>query len=266
MQGRQKQSYDDSVMRSGIVIHNTETGMTGIVGKVQNEPKCLYVPVSLGTDDILNQTELTMLPDNCRQATTEEKKALQQSLNKAHLVWDAHKRRIMQDTLELAPGTYVRVSVLGEDMIYGVFKEIDDRGNIVLYCWADKNKGIGCSLHEVIGQRKYFQIQVIGSHARYMLNVALAKNGVQWNNRRKCLEHIVPTADSDDGIPIYYYIDDFLEVHKVQDTHKTNDHKRIMVGNYFATQEEAEEVRDCIRSILRIKSKAASPGIRKKRK
>ncbi len=266
MQERRVMSEDDSVIEAGAVIYNTETKMTGIVAKVQREPQCLYVSVSLGADGKLVQTELTMLPDDCRHATVEERRALQQALNKEHFVWDAHKRRIVEDSLELADGTYVRVSTLGENMIFGVFKGLDDKGNIILYCWADKNRNIGCSLNEVIGPKEYHQIQVIGSHARYMLNVALAKNGVQWNNRRKCLEHIVRTADSDDGIPVYYYIDDFLEVHKVQDTHKTKDHKRIMVGNYFATQEEAEEVRDCFRSILRIKSRAASPGVRKKRK
>ncbi len=259
-------SEDDSVIQPGAVIYNTETGMTGIVSKVQKEPQCLYVSVSLGSDGKLEQTELTMLPDYCRHATVEEKRALQKVLNKAHLVWDARKRRIMQDSLELADGTYVRVSTLGENMLFGVFKGFDDKGNIVLYCWADKNRNSGCSLNEVVGLREYYQIQVIGSHARYMLNVALANNGVQWNNRRKCLERIVRTADTADGIPVYYYIDDLLEVHKVQDTHKANDHKRIAVGNYFATQEEAEEVRDCFRSILRIKSRATSPGVRKKRK
>ncbi len=266
MQGRCVISEDDSVIQPGAVIYNTETKMTGVVSKVQREPQCLYVSVSLGADGKLEQTELTMLPDYCRHATVEEKRALQQALNKAHLVWDARKRRVMEDSLELADGTYVRVSTLGENMIFGVFKGFDDKGNIVLYCWADKNKKIGYSLYEVIGSREYYQIQVIGSHARYMLNVALAKNGMEWNNRRKCLEHIIPTTDSDDGIPVYYYIDDSMEVHKVQDTHKTNDQKRITVGNYFATQEEAEEVCECFRSILRIKSKAASPGVRRKRK
>lgn len=255
---------DDSEIQPGTVIYNTETGLTGIVGRVQKDPKCLFVPVSLDSDGKFAQLDLAMLPDACRPATQEEKFALQQAFNSAHLVWDAHKRRVLEDKLELSDGTYVRVSTLGENQVSGVFKEFDNQGRIVLYYWADKNHNIRYSMHEVIGPREHYQIQVIGSHARNMLNAALAANGLEWNCRRQCLEHISSVADSGDSG--YYYIDDFLEIHKVMDTHKANDHKRITVGNYFATQEEAEEVRECFLSILRIKSRAASPGVRKKRK
>ncbi len=264
MREGQETFIDHSEVHPGTVIYNTETGLIGIVGRVQENPKCLFVPVSLDSGGKFAQLDLAMLPDACRPATQEEKFALQQEFNKAHLVWDAHKRRVLENKLELSEGTYVRVSTLGENQVSGVFKEFDAEGRIVLYYWADKNQNISYSMHEVIGSREYYQIQVIGSHARNMLNAALAKNGLEWNSRRQCLEHISSAVDS--GEPGYYYIDDFMEIHKVMDTHKANDHKRITVGNYFATQEEAEEVRDCFLAILRIKSRAASPGVRKKRK
>ncbi len=151
-------------------------------------------------------------------------------------------------------------------MLAGVFKEFDEEGRIVLFCWADKNGKVGYSQHEVIGPKGNYQIQAIGSHARDMLNGALAMNGVAWNNRRLCPEYVVPTTESESGVPTYYFFDDSFEIHKVQDTRRMSDRKHITVGNYFATREEAEEVCECFRSILRLKSKAAAPGLRKARK
>lgn len=266
MQEIENRPGNHSAILPGAVIHNTETGITGIVSKVQKAPECIFVSVSLDSHGRLGPQDLTMLPYACRPATVEEKLSLQHVLNKKHLVWDAHKRRIQEDALEIASGTYVRVSTLGENMIAGVFKEFDEMGRIVLYCWADKEGRAGYSQHEVIGPKENFQIQSIGSYARNMLNRTLARNGVVWNNRRHSLEHIVPTVESEDGVPVYYYFDDCFKIHRTQDTHRLSDSRRITVGNYFATEEEAEEVCECFRVILRLKSKAAAPGIRRKRK
>ncbi len=83
MQAKQMKSYGDSPITRGKAIYNIATGLTGIVGKVQENTRCIHVPVGLDSGNRLVLSELTMPPESCRPATQEEKRALQQALNRA---------------------------------------------------------------------------------------------------------------------------------------------------------------------------------------
>ncbi len=72
---------------------------------------------------------------------------------------------------------------------------------------------------------------------------------VVWNGHLRCFErkNVSPGRRE-----FYYYLDEYLQIHRVQDTYKPRDRKRKAAGNYFATAEEVRGVQDCYLAILRL--------------
>ena len=93
-----------------------------------------------------------------------------------------------------------------------------------------------------------------------------AKEGLVWNNRRKCLEYIEDGVSANKGHRNYFYINECMDIREVQDAGKDRDRKRILAGNYFTSREKAEAVRQCFLAVLRLESKAVAPSVRKAKK
>ena len=252
------------MIKAGGVIYNQETGEVALV-RMLDEQVCFVSAKMSRNGDVTVEDVGMRLPD-CRPATAEEKVAMQRAMNNKHLVWDSYRRHIQESKFAPKNGDYVRVSILGEDIISGVFKGVDDHGNIVMYCLLRKDGTLGYSHYEVIGPKENYQFQHIGSHARLTLIDALAKESLAWNNRRKCLEYIDDGESVNKGRRNYFYINECMEIHEVQDAGKERDRKRIIAGNYFTTREKAEAVRQCFLAVLRLESKAVAPSVRKNKK
>lgn len=249
--------------KAGIAIYNEATKEWGLVSSV--EEHCFFVSARLSSaGDLITETDRSvgMNYEDCRLATFEEKVRLQQALNRRHLLWNAYRRRI--EPAEFTPkcGEYVRVSILGEDIIAGVFKRVDARGQIEMFCQLHKDGTLGYSQYETVGPATDYQFQRIGSQARINLADALAKCSVMWNSRRNCLEY-VDSPISESRRRTYFYINEQMAICEVQDTGRIRDTKRIEVGNYFLTREKAEAVRQCFQAILRMESKVVAPSSRK---
>ena len=82
---------------------------------------------------------------------------------------------------------------------------------------------------------------------------ALAKEGMQWNAEKKCIEYFPRWRQKHDKC--YYFIDSELIVSYQPDVLCKTDNNRHEAGNYFKTKEAAERVASQIREILK-KSKA----------
>ena len=252
------------MIKAGTAIYNNETKEVALVRLVDGQVCFTSVKMSLcGGVDI---EDIGMNMADCRPATLDEKIAMQKAMNSRHLVWDAYRKKVQESHFVPKSGDYIRVSILGEDVISGVYKGIDENGDIMMFCQLRKDGTLGYSQYEVVGPQENYQFQRIGSHSRLSLIDALAKEGLVWNNRRRCLEYV----DKDDlsvlGHRRYFYINECMEIREVQDAGKVSDRKRIAIGNYFTTREKAEAVRQCFLAVLRLESKAVAPSVRKAKK
>ena len=84
-----KDSTGGSSIRKGMVVFNGGTSETGLVGDVTGN--CVSVPVRMTAGRELVTDDAVMFLNDCREASAEQKIALQRLLNEGHLAWD--KRR-----------------------------------------------------------------------------------------------------------------------------------------------------------------------------
>ena len=207
----------------GLAVFNEATLETGLVGDVSGE--CISVPVRVAADKQLLTDDVVMPLKDCREADTEQKIALQRLLNKRHLVWDRRK------------------GALSESMY------IPKDGNLVLYCLMEEDGTLRHSLHEEIGVAENWQITPIGTSARSRFADALHREGIVWNGRLKRLEPLEMHINRGGK---YYYLNDVLEICECRDSSRPSDRKRLECGNYFRERKDAELVRDCVRSIVKL--------------
>lgn len=76
----------------------------------------------------------------------------------------------------------------------------------------------------------------------------MKEQGLCWNAEKKCVEKIRWRAEDRCR---YFYIDSCLKVCTTADFRYTEDEERWEVGNYFQTEEEAEEAAKSAKEILR---------------
>lgn len=244
----------DKIRRGGTIV-NCVTSEIGVAGNIVND--CVVVTVRCTGDGKLCEEEVVMHLKDCRPATLKEKKVLQRLLNDRHLLWDMRHCRLKRNDYVPQNGARVQLSTLGEEVVIGVFKEIDAKGRIVMYCMMRPGERPVYSMHEVAGSAADFQIQPVGSTARMKLDRALVAEGVVWNGHLRSMEVAVNRRLREQ---VYYYLNELFNICEVRDAYKPRDRKRLAVGNYFATREAAESVQECFMSILRIRHNAEVEG------
>ena len=102
---------------------------------------------------------------------------------------------------------------------------------------------------EILGAADEYQFQPIGSSARNKLSKAMEAAHVVWNGHLRCFEL---NKISPERREYYYYLDEYFQIRRVQDTYKPRDRKRKAAGNYFATVEEVRGIQECYLAILRM--------------
>lgn len=244
-------------IRKGYAIVNRATSEIGVAGNISDG--CVVVPVRCTAEGTLCDEEVVMPLGDCRPADREEKRVLQRLLNANRLLWDMRRCRLKRNDYIPKNGARVQLSTLGEEVIIGVFKEVDSDGRIVMYGMMHQGKRPVYSMHEVAGNAGDFQIQPVGSTARMKLDRALAAEGVVWNGHLRSMEI---TGNRLSREQVYYYLNEFFEVCEVKDAYKPRDRRRLDAGNYFSSREAAENVRACFISILRMRHKAETEGRR----
>lgn len=248
-QKKQPEDSDPSVsgIRKGLAAANMKTGEFGMVSRVEND--CVVMPIRCTVDGILCQEEVVMPKSDCRPASSEQKTILQRLFNGRRLCWDPRKTVVKVNDFLPADGERIRVSVLGEPVATGIFRRIDGQGRAVFYCLLMENGSLRCNTTEILGAVDNYQFQPIGSTARNKLSKAMEAANVVWNGHQRCFErkNVSPGRRE-----FYYYLDEYFQIRKVQDTYKPRDRKRKAAGNYFATVEEAHSIQECFLAILRL--------------
>lgn len=242
-------------IRRGCAVVNLATSEIGVVGDIADG--CVAVAVRRTADGKLCEEEVVMRLGDCRPASLEEKRVLQRLLNGRGLLWDMRHRRLKRNGYVPREGARVQLSTLGEEVVIGIFREIDARGRVVMYCMMRPGERPAYSTREVVGAAADFQVQPVGSTARMKLDRALAAEGVVWNGHLRSVEVAGNRLPREQ---VYYYLNELLEVREVRDAYKPRDRRRLAAGNYFATREAAESVRACFVSILRMRRGAEAAG------
>ena len=171
-----KDSTGGSSIRKGMVVFNGGTSETGLVGDVTGN--CVSVPVRMTAGKELVTDDAVMFLNDCREASAEQKIALQRLLNEGHLAWDKRRGVCSESLYAPKDGQLVKLSILDEHVILGAFKEIDAKGRVVLYCLLDEDGSLRYSLHETVGYAVNLQILPIGTSGRSRLSDALRQKGL----------------------------------------------------------------------------------------
>ena len=212
-----------------IVIENT-------IGIVQGlSVSSIILGVSLTEKNILISSETEIPNSSFRKADKLEILRLQRELNKKNLCWNKFNSRLTE-SMHPSNNLQLRVSLLGERVAIGVFREINDKGKIIMYCMKENNKPARYSLHEEVGDVFDFQLEPINNQERKMLAEELGKVGKVWNGHAKRIEPVNFRVNKGQ---IYYYIDDFWDIIATPDNYRPRDRKRLRCGNYFRNREDA---------------------------
>ena len=224
-----------------------KTGEFGVVSRVGND--CVVMPIRCTVDGTLCLEEVVMSESDCCPASSEQKTALQRLFNGSRLCWDPRKAVVRENGFLPADGERIRISVLGEPVATGIFRHVDDRGRAVFYCLLMEDGALRYNTSEILGAADEYQFQPIGSTARNKLSKAMEAAHVVWNGHLRCFEL---NKFSPERREFYYYLDEFFQIRRVQDTYKPRDRKRKAAGNYFATVEEVRGIQECYLAILRL--------------
>ena len=217
-----------------IVIENS--GLIGITGCFCVDK--IVLGVSLSADGKLNTTPVTIDNATYRRATMDEKICLQKAINREGLVWNLTRCRLMQAPLP-ADNQLVRVSLLGDKIAVGVFREFNTDGKTVMYCVKEKDKPVRYSLYEPVADKDASQLEPVSAQERELLAKELEKAGKLWNGFAKRIE---PTRYRAEKGEVYYYIDDFLSPVTTFERNAPKDLKRFRSGNYYRNRSDVEEM------------------------
>lgn len=173
-----------------------------------------------------------------RNANRDELKRLQSELYKKGLAWTNYTYNL---TRRYVPkeNEQIRISLLGKKTGLGVFREINEKGQAVMYCVKMTDAPVRYHLYETIGHISEFQFERISVPDRKLLAYELECNNLIWNGHAKRIE---PLGYRMDNGGLYNFINDYFEIICTHDYYKPKDTNRINAGNYFRIYNEAVDM------------------------
>lgn len=240
-----KKWLEEDTFYRGMVIYSPQDSIVGIIGTVSYQTISLCV--SLDRAGHLLQEPIILKREDCREAAKIEKLWLQHKLNDMRLGWNRRKLAIFKSDYILKDNQQVRLSLLGEKIGLGVFKQVDESGQLVMYCVKMKNQPARYSKHEVVGPVKDFQIEPISTYERRIFSEELKKCGVSWNGHLKTIDYAQIRVEAGGT---YYYLNDLFEVAPCVDEYRLRDTKRWKAGNYFTRKDSAERFRQKLQASI----------------
>lgn len=254
-----KQWFEEEAPEPGEAV--VIDGLLGIVREI--DVNTVIMGVSLTGSGVLLAEDRAVPKNAFREATEEERIALQRKLNGEKLSWSSFKNRPVE-SYRPVNNHQVRISRLGKRMAIGVFREINAKGEIVMYCFKDSER-LRYSLYEVFGPASDFQFEVINSVERKKLATALEEGGKLWNGHARRIEPANYRVGKDET---YCFINKYFEIITVKNNDKPRDRDLFRCGNYFRTRSEAEMFRDSLtdrRNELFISFKETETAVKKRK-
>lgn len=229
--------YNRKVPEKGEIII-LETGLIGIFNEVNYQNFIL----SISFDGVnLNSLPISVPICKYKNLSKDELLKFQHLFSEKGLAWNNVKGIVKRQ--ELKNNIYYRISRVGVQLGSGVFREINDKGDVVFYCVKMNNKPVRFSLYEEIGKEKDFQFEVMNNKDRDAFAKELLAVNRIYNGYLKRIEPLHLRAGKSQR---YYYINDIWEIVSVEDKYNPKDLRRFNRGNYFRTPENARSVLEAI--------------------
>jgi len=224
--------YNTKVPEEGEIVI-LETGVIGIFNRLD------FQSFNLGAS--YNGKRLNPLPSTfpmCKYRTPKKDELIefQQIFAENGIAWSLWKG--LTKRTELQDNIYYRISRLGIELGSGVFREINENGDVIFYCVKMKNKPVRFSLYEVIGKENEFQFEPMNRKDRNLFVDELKAVNRKYNGYLKRIEPLYLRANKNEK---YYYINDIWKIIKTEDRHKPKDRLRFNGGNYFRTLDDVQE-------------------------
>lgn len=246
--------FDMETPQCGEIVTLVEEGISGIIEMAGiNRTVRLYISLK---DGELNISPACFRYTSLRLASSSEALRLQRALHGHNLLWNRWYNRIKAREIPRENIQY-QVSVLGRKVGYGVFREIDAQGHIVMYCMKLEGEPVRYSLHEVLGPASDYQLENINVAQREELAKELEQAGVFWNGFHKRIEPVNYLATPGKG---YYYLNEFWEICKTIEQGKSKGAKYFTHGNYSRYKWPMEEIRHYLFEELKLGSVNRSEG------
>jgi hypothetical protein len=176
--------------------------------------------------------------DDFREASNDEMLKLQHVLSGKNLRWTQFYSGLLS-SYKFATNDQIRITRLGIILGYGVFKEINNKGELVTFCVKMKDEPVRYNLHEVVGPVKDYQLEPMTSNERELLSEALSKANKRWNGYQSRIEPLNARGKIGDT---YYYINDYMDIIATKENGKPKDLKRYRKLNYYIVKGDAEEI------------------------
>lgn len=235
-----KEWFEREQFCRGDVVSLPEEGITGIVELMGvNRTVRLYVSYR---DGVLETHARDFRYTTLLPATSAAAVELQRAFNARGLLWNRYRSRL-KPAPELRNNQLYQISVLGCKVGYGVFREVDAEGRIVMYCFKPEGAPVRYSLREVIGPRTDYQLEKVNVFQRQSLSRELEQAGVVWHGFYKRIEpvdYLLPPGAE------YYFLTELWDVRSAVGRWAKRSLKYFNQGNYFRTREEAEQLQQVL--------------------
>lgn len=229
--------FEAELPGQGDVISFPDKGIIGIVDTTGIDS----LDLSLSLKDGKLETHLLSVPSgDYREATPEECHLLQQALNREGLAWNRRFNKIIKRKVPVN-NQRVQISLLGKKVGYGVFREIDNKGMIVMYILKRPGKAVRYSLYEVVGPAEDYQLDQINVSQSKEFISSMKNEGKTWNGFLRRVEPIDFRVGAGKN---YWYISEEWEVRVTVESNRPKDQKRFKGGNYFHNAAQAGSVLD----------------------
>lgn len=133
---------------------------------------------------------------------------------------------------------------------YGVVRQIQKTGEIIMYCYCYKSETVKFNMHEYLGHINDFSFTSFKptDYPRKALETELNKAGKSWNHYLKRIEPLNMRVGLNER---YWYITDKMQVTSDIEKNKATSNKRYLAGNYFKREEDAVAILEAEMEIRR---------------
>lgn len=232
-------------------------GNTGIfICKIGEKDNQIYAYAGVDNGKVCVNVEgiIWNLRSNCRYATTEEKAAFLERLEKGfHKKWNPEKK-CLEDIYIPKFGDIVRIDYPDNNehkrqYVISIFPDKEVPNTSVNYffdiCKIDMD---GNLFFEGEACYNYGYVSPASESEKQELFKKLEKLGIRWNSETKKFEDIRWRAGQ---LCEYYSIDFNYTIKRYVESFSIEDFKRYTNGNYFRTPEAAQKVADQIKDIFK---------------
>ncbi len=171
-----------------------------------------------------------------KKGSGEERLELQRAMNKSGYIWNPYKKAVMPH-IQPDNNDYITLWVLADLVGMGIYKEVNENGDLVLYCFADNKGNLKIDDHFVLGPAIDYAVRGARPTDRSDIIEKLHHANLYWHGKLKRFEPLNlrqrPGGE-------YYYINSAGRIRSTVETGRSIDHDRYKFGNYFRTLKDAD--------------------------